>query len=98
MSICNSTKEYCNATVTGERRELSSDVECGPPVFIISYHCAATCTAPLNAGIFTVHKHSLEGSELWAEQYSGKANLSGLLVFETEVETEDKSQDDDDGH
>jgi len=31
-------------------------------------------------------------------EYSGKANLSGLLVFETVVETEDESQDDDDGH
>jgi hypothetical protein len=68
-----------------------------------SYHiidCAATCTAAINAGIFTVHKHSLGRRELWAEQYSGGTNLSGLLVvaFETEVKTEDKTQDDNDSH
>ena len=68
-----------------------------------SYHIidsAATCTSPLNAGIFTVHKHSLEKSELWAKQYSGGTNLSGLLVvaFETVVETEDETKDNNDGH
>lgn len=47
-----------------------------------------------------MHKHSLERSELWAEQYSEETNLSGLLVvaFETEVKTEDETKDNNDGH